>query len=502
MLECFKALIFSMIGSKRGDNTPHKKETDAKYQKQVKFKSFFLLGDSFLKFHLGLNPKDFTKWIKDNHIEFYNSSIELMKSIEVREIYVLVEKLYGISHVSKQYDELVGFFRKWFVQEHGVFSFPHGERLFVSLAGCSHLLEVLYGVSEDEILEIKSIEEVDKLIVSPEDYKNNWFIGTDSGDELAKAVTNRLIDNAVIGTSHYKLINDDKSKNAYYIGLLKKNGINNYVEIGIQNVTTIPNDEATKKRLNRYEQFNDFAVHAENVFKQFLADTPKAKRFDDYFMLSIWNDKNHPKNDVTYVNVAFGGRPLIISHNNRGYTSTVEEGARLCFYRMETGLVTVTLYPAKTENRKPLEDAIILEQAIDPSKLKDGRLKTYWKQLICCMECTSIDGAPSFSQKRKMFWLRFSKHLIENDIYQPTKLSVSVKNIITFVLSVGLSGFLLVVVQTCNNRKMTDDSQIEFKKEILYHVDSLQNAVHQSTDTISAKIIRLQESLKGPNAKK
>ena len=49
---------------------------------------------------------------------------------------------------------------------------------------------------------------------------------------------------------------------------------------------------------------------------------------------------------------------------------------------------------------------------------------------------------------------------------------------------------------------MTDDSQIEFKKEILYHVDSLQNAVHQSTDTISAKIIRLQESLKGPNAKK
>lgn len=267
MFECFRALVSILIGSKRQDNIHHKKGIAEKNQKQVKFKRFFLLGDSFLKYHQGINPKDFSKWIKDNHIEFYNDNTELLKSIDVEEIQLLVEKIHGLSHSSKQYDDLVGFFRKWFVQEHGVFSFPHGERLFVSSAGCSHLLEVLYGVSKDEVLELAKKEEVDKLIVSPEDYKNNWFIGADSSDELAMAVANYLIGNAVIEFSHYKLVNEDKSKNEYYIRLLKNKGINNYVEIGFNNVTTIPNDEATKKRLNRYERFNGFANHADEMFK-------------------------------------------------------------------------------------------------------------------------------------------------------------------------------------------------------------------------------------------
>lgn len=494
----FKGLVDTIISvfSSNDNEKTQKRVTVEMKQKRPRFRSLFLLGESFYAFHDDVKTKNFTEWLKNNHEAWYKANGDLVKSLPKNSLRELVEAIHKNSQNQDSDEKFANYFRKWYVQEHGIFSFSVGDRVFIPLFDGGYLLQVLYNVPEEEIIQIDSEDDISAKLSSPEDFRNNWFVGTDCRNTLEGAIADYLIANADIQTAHYKLITDDNSFNQHYIELLKGRGITNYVEIPFQAVTTIPNDATTIKRFNRYEHFNDFALNAESVFKQFLKETPDAKRFDDFFMLSIWNDNDHPKNNVTYVNVAFGSRPLTVSHHNKGFTSTVEEGARLSFYRLETGEVVVTLYPAKTESRKPIEDAIVLTENLDPQELSDKTtLKKYWKQLISYMECTSIDGNPSYCQKNVISSLRYTKHLIINDVYQPeTRRTELWREIRKFVLTVGLSGFVFYILAFVYNKIYPDNSFENGKKELIQHIDSLQNAVRQTGDTVSIKLQQLQDS--------
>lgn len=483
--------IFSIFCSGDDVETPKKATVEVK-PKRVRFRSLFMLGQDFFSYHESVETMTFVEWLKKNHESWYKNNKTLANGFVGISFNSLVEKLYDILCNTNGEGDLLVYFRRWYVQKHGVFFFSVGDRVFVPLFDGGHLLQVLYNIPESEIIHIEKEEDISTKLTSPEDYRNNWFIGTDSGGRLESLIAEHLIANADTQTAHYKLINNNKGKNQHYIELLSAKGITNFVEVAFQTVTTIPNDATTIKRFNRYEQFNDFAEHAEHVFKQFLKETPSAKRFDDFFMLNVWNDKNHPKNNVTYVNVAFGSRPLTVSHHNKGFSSTVEEGARLTFYRMETGQVTITLYPAKTESRKPLEDAIVLSECIDPKDLSDDKkLKKYWKYLVSYMECTTIDGNPTFSQKRRISRLRYVKHLIINNVYQPTtKRAERWQDIKKFILTVGLSGFLFYIIQFCYNLINPDTTQEKYHQEMINHIDSLQDVVRQTGDSISTKILQ------------
>lgn len=478
LIEKIFAFLFS---SDQDEQKTQKVEVEVK-PKPIVIKSCYLLGKGFFVFHNDAKPKEFVKWLKEYQADWYKNNSEIIKALNKSTILEQVEVLYGLKASNhSEYETLKLFFRKWYVQEHGVFRFSTFDRAFLSVSD-SHLLQVLYEVNDEEIIIVDDASKVETVISSPEDYKNNWFIGADSNDVVVKAVAKCLIENCDIHLAHYKLINDDTSKNAGFIELLKAKGITNYIEPQFNSVTTIPNDVPTKLRFQRYDQFNSFAEKAENTFKHFLADTPKAKRFDDIYMLNIWNDRNHPKNYVTYVNVAFGSRPLTVSHHNKGFTSTVEEGARLCFYRMETGHVSVTLYPAKTDGRKPIEDCIILKQSIDPKVLaNEKKLKNYWNNLVAYMECTSVDGAASYWQKRHVKHLRYSYHAIVDNVIQPTKRQESWNKIKDFVISVGLSGSILYLIQITYNYFNPDTTQEQYKNEVIQHIDSLQDAVRQTS---------------------
>lgn len=210
-------------------------------------------------------------------------------------------------------------------------------------------------------------------------------------------------------------------------------------------------------------------------------------------MLNVWDDKNHPKNDTTYVNVGFGNRLLNVWHNDTGFTSTTEEGACLSFSRMETGYVTVMLFPAKTDNCKPYEDFIIIEHRITPAKFADrGLLKSYWNYLIAYMESTSIDGNPSNWQKLKVWWLRHSHNMVIDNVHQPTRRSVFWKKIWQFVLTVGLSGFVFYCLQFTYSIIKPDNTQQQYNEEVIQHIDSLRDAVKTSSDSISQTIKELE----------
>lgn len=252
----------------------------------------------------------------------------------------------------------------------------------------------------------------------------------------------------------------------------------------------------TIARFNRYYKFNDFAKAAKNTFRTLLDQTPKAKRFDDFYMLNVWTDDNHPKNDITYVNVAFGSRPLLVSHSNKGFSSTIEEGARLCFYRMEDGFVTVTLYPAKTENRQPNEDGILFELCVDPEKLSSPKfIGNSWKHFIAYMGCTAVDGNPSYCQRRTVNHLRYACSLIKDNASQPSHKSQRRKNYKDFILTVGCSGIVVFFLQMALEYICPDTTIKDNTKIIVEHIDSTNTELIKSIDSTKMVLRQLCEGI-------
>lgn len=464
-------------------------------QKPLVFMSLFLLGNDFYSYHNDVSTTNFVTWLKKNHADWSTAHSDLVKQFGKTSFSDLVEIVYDICYVKKEDDILDNYLRKWYVQERGVFHFSVGKRVFVTNSQ-SHLLQVIYNVGETEVLiPGEDKDTVAEQLGAPENYKNNWLIGVSCGDELAQTIVNYILSASDHTAVHFKFINNDVSQNEEIVNSLRNKGITNYVEPSFSAMTTIPNDAKTQARFNRYDQFNDFARVAKDKFTELLKKTPKAKRFDDFFTLNVWNDKNHPKNDTTFVNVGFGNRLLNVWHNSTGFTSTTEEGARISFSRMDTGYVSVFLYPAKTENRKPYEDFIILKHRIAPSEFSEGKvLKHYWKDLIAYMECTSIDGNPTMCQKLRIWWLRHSHNMVIDNVHQSTRRSVFWKKVWQFVLTVGLSGFVIYCLQFAFPIIKSDNTQQQYKDELILHIDSLRDAVKESTDSINSTIIHTGKS--------
>lgn len=446
-------------------------ENKKNINKPEKFVSLYVVGSQFYQYHYAANPQKFVRWLNDNHKEFYSQNKEKLSDYLKLSFYDLIEDIFG--HATEEvYQSLADFLYRWFVQEHRTFRFVSFDCQFVSLED-NHLLQVLYRIPDKDILYLKNDTDFCKAFPTPCDYKNNWFIGVDGSNPLLKNFASYLIPGVNKQMAHFKLINEDKANNEPLIDLLTQIGISNYIELTFSNVTTIPNDKVTIARFNRYYKFNNFAKAAKNTFRTLLDQTPKAKRFDDFYMLNVWADDNHPKNDITYVNVAFGSRPLLVSHNHKEFTTTIEEGARLCFYRMEDGFVTVTLYPAKTENRQPNEDGIVLELCVDPEKLSSPKfIGKLWKHFIAYMECTAVDGNPSYCQKRTVNHLRYACSLIKDNDSQPTLKSQRRKNYKDFILTVGCSGIVIFFLQMALDY-ICPDTTIKYNaKTIVDHIDS------------------------------
>lgn len=417
---------------------------------------------------------------------WYSEHKDFVNSLHQYQFDKLIECIHNKELGDVDYADLTKYLYKGYIQRHGVFRFTCSDRLFVSLKDC-HLLQVLYNIDEAEIKYISTEEDVENILNNPKDFKNNWFIGTNSNNTLEKKIAETFIPNVDITLAHFKFINDTETGNDCYKQLLAENGISNYRELTFNNVTTIPNDDVTQARFNRYNQFNDFSTSSEKKFEDFLKETPKAKRFNDFYLMNYWTDKNHPKNDTIYVNLSFGSRILTVSHNNRGFTSTTEEGARLCFYRMEDGYVTITLYPAKTENRHPHEDGIVLEEHLEPARLSNPKfLKKLWELFIAYMECTSIDGSPTYWQKRKIRKLRYYKHLIVDNVFQETNAYSVWEGRKEFLKTIGCSGFIVAIIQFGYNNFAPNNSIQENTDRIVKQIDMATSNIVNTLDRISS----------------
>lgn len=274
ILKILRPFCLDEVKSKQKKSTI--KTGDSRENKPERFVSLFIVGAKFYQYHNDASPKNFIKWLTVNHKEFYSQHEEDLSEFSDLSFENLIESIFKYADNKEYYQSLTDFLFSWFIQEHRAFRFIYFDCLFVSLED-SHLLQVLYRIPTEYILYLKNDTNLCEQLPNPLDYKNNWFIGFDSSNPLLKKFASYLIPGVNKQVAHFKLINDDKTNNTALLELLTKKGISNYVEPSFSSVTTIPNDDVTIARFNRYYKFNDFAKELIILSKNYFIKPQKPK---------------------------------------------------------------------------------------------------------------------------------------------------------------------------------------------------------------------------------
>jgi len=202
-----------------------------------------------------------------------------------------------------------------------------------------------------------------------------------------------------------------------------------------------------ENRLNRIKIFDKFYDGSKKTFETLRDNDSRAEIFEMEYMLCVCPGSRNGGQEKRIVEVFWGARPYEFETKGKNWKSLTETGVTLFFYRNDTGHITISLYPAKTENIKPIEDSITIHKWLDPIKLENPEfIKSVWNDFIAYMEYTSLDGTPNFQQRLKVSYLRNFKNTVIDKKWQPTKFSVFSKDVLKFVLTVGLSGFVFFIV--------------------------------------------------------
>lgn len=209
-------------------------------------------------------------------------------------------------------------------------------------------------------------------------------------------------------------------------------------------------------RQQAYKEFDKFANSASRKFHALMANDNRAKFLKGKY--SFYADKGGSSGafDKRVVEVFFGirafdsvetfslspnGKPLL---QNRQLT---ERGACLKYERVDDGSVICTLYPAQTKDYKPIEDCIYLKLFKTPEKLnKKQTIYSHWNLFISYMVCTSLDCHPTVCDRLRVACYRFIKRQIKDGKVMRAPVLNLTYRVLEFMLSVGLSGFLLAII--------------------------------------------------------
>src|SRR5690606_8544931 len=101
-----------------------------------------------------------------------------------------------------------------------------------------------------------------------------------------------------------------------------------------------------------------FYDNCETKFNSLRDNDDRVVTFQREYMLSICPGSRVGGNEKRIVEVFWGARPYEFETKGNQWKSLKETGATLFFYRNDTGDVTISIYPAKTEFREPIESQI------------------------------------------------------------------------------------------------------------------------------------------------
>lgn len=195
----------------------------------------------------------------------------------------------------------------------------------------------------------------------------------------------------------------------------------------------------TNPRKRRYDDFQTFFTNAKNIFRGIADADPRNTPIEGRYSLNILPGGSNGRTNNRIVEVFYGSCPF-----DRTATGLLAEcGAGLFYERDDKGYVLCTLYPARTENSRQQEDAILLEIVLEPKELLEQTLKSHWNDFMAYMQVTGLDGDPTFEDRDRVRWLRFSRRMmIDNKIQNPQWRKYSVDVIkYTFQKAMKLFGF-------------------------------------------------------------
>jgi hypothetical protein len=265
----------------------------------------------------------------------------------------------------------------------------------------------------------------------------------------------------------------------------------------------------TRTRINRRNDFEAFFNSAKTTFIEFRDNDKRAEKFQNIYRLYVCPGSRASVQNKRVVEIFWGSRPFDAITEERSWTALPEYGATLLFAMDDNGHVIISLYPAYTENRKPLETCITLHIWLDPSKLLEKSfLKDCWDHFMAYMEYTSLDGNPSKIQKLKVWYLRNFKFLIMDNKLTPTKFSVFIKSVLKMVLTAVFSGAVLIYIVTNMTKPSTTETENQLKElnknleNISKYLDSIPNnnkvikSISSTTDSISKRTEQILKKIK------
>lgn len=247
-------------------------------------------------------------------------------------------------------------------------------------------------------------------------------------------------------------------------------------------------------RNERIKDFDHFRDNAKNIFEAFAQKDRSNERLHNLFSLCICPGGRDGGRNEKVVEVFYGNRPIgkttQVDSNFQTITRLeTAHGATLAYFRTDDGHVICNLYPAKSENQKPFEEVILLDYIKSPSTLSK-KAKSHWNMFISHMEDTCIDGEPSLIQKLQVFYLKNFKQCVVNKTLQDKRTTKLFKEISKYVLTIGLSGFLILVFTLF--KEDIDDRKIQSKYDEL---TATIEKINKTSLEISSNTTNINESL-------
>lgn len=222
-----------------------------------------------------------------------------------------------------------------------------------------------------------------------------------------------------------------------------------------------------KPRRFRKGVFKLFYNSADAAFRAIAASDPRNESLNAFYSFGVAPGGRDGGHDRSLVSIFYGTRPddtkADIDYSS-GYPRvknriTTESGAQLDYQLIPNGSVMVILYPAKSEFMRRKEDFIVLETIRWPQKLT-GRpaLESHWKTFIAYMECTCLDGMPTFLQRVEILWLMFTRTIVIGSVPQTPMYLQWAAWVAKWSMMVGMSGGILKLLEVLSIMKTTGQS--------------------------------------------
>ena len=215
-------------------------------------------------------------------------------------------------------------------------------------------------------------------------------------------------------------------------------------------------------RETRFSDFEAFIQDAEEIFRGLSEQEPDHSRLSELYSFYVSPGGRQGGVDERRLEVHYGSRPVAretsIDENLHVQRELiVEGGASLLYERSPGGHVLCMAYPARTRNLYTPEEAILLERSVDPRALR-CKARRHWSFMFSYMQVTSLDGEPTAKQRFNIWLARKFKKNVKRGVLEQSIFWQNTKRMGQFVLTVGLSGFLIFIMSIVKDQLVAEET--------------------------------------------